>query len=142
MHIAHSLSEDSIGVEELAKRVGLKRRRIAQMARNKEIPGATRPNGYQYIYPATPELLDWIEWKRRKVQQRKQRNGTSRVKLTTGVITIQGIRQEFDIWLRRVGGIDGILKMGPECSKDIATELRAIARLYWQLTKQGFTAGH
>ena len=71
MHIAHLEEQKVIGVEELAKRVGLKRRQIGQLARNGKIPGAIRPDGYHYVYSLTPELLDWIEWKRRQVERRK-----------------------------------------------------------------------
>jgi hypothetical protein len=134
MHIAHPKNVELIPVEDLAKSVGLKRRHIAELARNERIPGAIRPDGYHRVYPVTPELLDWIEWKRRRVQQRKQHVRNAKANLETGVITVQGIRQEFDIWLRRVGGLNGILKMPSECRNDIAIELRAIARLYSQLT--------
>ena len=121
--------QDSIGVEELAKRTGLKRRRIAQLAADGKIPGAVRLNGYHFVYPLTPKLLDWIEWKRHQVQRRKQPK-IFKTKTNAGVITIQGIRQEFDIWKRRVGGLNGILKMDPECQQDILVELQALPRLY------------
>jgi len=142
MHIAHVQNAELIGVKELAKKVGLKRRQIAHLARNRKIPDAIQRDGYHYVYPVTPELRDWIEWKRRKVQQRKQPSKTAKVNLTTGVITVPGIRQEFDIWYRRVGELDGILKMPSKCRNDIAIELRPIARLYSQLANQGFRTGH
>jgi len=135
MHIAHLQDYKSIGVEELAKRAGLKRRRIAQMARNGEIPGAIRLDGYHYTYPVTPELLDWIEWKHRKVQQRKHPAKTAKVKPTIGVITVHGMRQDFDIWKRRMGGLDGILKLDPKARQDIMIELQAIASLHSDLAK-------
>jgi hypothetical protein len=103
------------------------------MARNGEIPGAIRLDGYHYKYPVTPELLDWIEWKRRKVQQRKRPVKEAKLKWNIGVTTIQGIRQEFDVWLRRVGGIDGILKMPPECLEDIVIEIQPIEKLHSQI---------
>ena len=118
-----------IGVEELAKRAGLKRRQIAQLARNGKIPGAIRPDGYHYEYRVTPELLDWIEWKRRRIQRRKQPE-SFQTRTNTGVITIQGLRQSFDIWKRRMGGLDGILKMDPEYQQDILVELQAFAMLH------------
>lgn len=46
--------------------------------------------------------------------------------LQTGVITIHGIRQSFDVWYRRVGGIDGIRKMEPDLQVEIMEELDSI----------------
>jgi hypothetical protein len=46
--------------------------------------------------------------------------------LQTGVITIQGIRQSFDIWSRRVGGIAGVQAMELEDQIEIMEELDAI----------------
>lgn len=50
-----------------------------------------------------------------------------------GVITIDGIRQEFEMWLRRMGGTKGILKLKPDMVKDIVKDLQPIARLYSDL---------
>jgi hypothetical protein len=46
--------------------------------------------------------------------------------LQTGVITVQGIRQSFEIWLRRVHGIEGVKKMDLEDQIEIMEELDAI----------------
>ncbi len=46
--------------------------------------------------------------------------------LQTGVITIHGIRQSFDVWYRRVGGINGVKKMEVEHQIEIAEELDSI----------------
>jgi len=46
--------------------------------------------------------------------------------LQTGVITVQGIRQSFEIWARRVGGIEGVKKMELEDQIEIMEELDAI----------------
>lgn len=136
MHIAHRQNVEFIGVEELAKRVGLKRRHIAQLARDGKIPEAIRLDGYHFAYPLTRELVDWIEWKRRKVQKRKQPSKTAKVNLTTGVITVPGIHQEFDIWYRRVGGRDGILKMESEILRDLVVEMQPIALLHWRIEQE------
>jgi hypothetical protein len=133
MHIAHLVEKQFLTVQELAKRMGLKRRQIAAEARKKRIPGVIRPDGYHYAYPLTPELLDWVEQKRRQVQRRKKAPAPERRKMNTGVITLQGIRAQFDVWLRRVGGLNGILKMGPEHINDILFEIEAIAKLHWQI---------
>jgi len=135
MHIAHRGKSELITVKELTKRVGLKRRQIAQLARNGKIPGAIRPDGYRYAYPVTPELVDWIEWKRNKVKQRRQGIRTGPANVNSGVITIQGLRQSFDIWFGRVGQLYGILKMPPEHRRDILLEIQPIARLHWELSK-------
>ena len=137
MHIAHRRNRVGITVEELAKRVGLKRRQIAELARRGKIPGANRPDGYHYEYPVTPELLDWIEWKRRQVERRKQPDSESRkIRTNTGVITIHGIRAEFDVWIRRVGGLEGILKMKPELREEIIGEILPIAKLSRDLIRR------
>jgi hypothetical protein len=46
--------------------------------------------------------------------------------LSTGMITIQGIRQSFDIWYRRVGGINGVRAMDLDHQIEIAEELDSI----------------
>jgi len=46
--------------------------------------------------------------------------------LQTGVITIHGIRQSFDVWYRRVGGINGVKAMEIEHQVEIAEELDSI----------------
>ena len=130
MHIAHLASPESFTVEELADRVGLKRRQIAQLARDGKIPGAIRPDGYHFEYVVTPELLDWVEWKRRQVIRRKHPTERENRRTDSGVITIQGLRQTFEIWVRRVGRLNGILKMELEDQLDILIELDAFARLH------------
>lgn len=46
--------------------------------------------------------------------------------LQHGVITVQGIRQHFDIWLHRVGGLNGIMKMDEDHQQEIMGELDQI----------------
>lgn len=46
--------------------------------------------------------------------------------LNTGVITIQGIRQEFDVWLRKVGGLNGVKAMDLDHQNEILEEVSAI----------------
>ena len=43
-----------------------------------------------------------------------------------GVASPHGLNAEFAIWLRRVGGIAGVMKMGPGYAEDIARELADI----------------
>lgn len=50
-----------------------------------------------------------------------------------GIIGIHGIRQELDIWLNRVGGIDGILKMDQAHQDEILGEIERFADLYAQI---------
>ena len=134
MHIAHSEVGQSITVEQLAKRIGLKRRQVANLAKKGGIPGVSRPDGCHYQYRLTPELRDWIERKRSEVTRRRvQRQSVvpnSGKARTHGITTIHGIRMEFDIWLRRVGRLEGILKMDRQSRDDIVGELRAIAELH------------
>lgn len=49
---------------------------------------------------------------------------------THGILTIHGISQEFDVWMRRVGGKEGIAKMSEEARDEIAGELEKFAELY------------
>ena len=134
MHIAHSEDAQSVTVEQLAKMIGLKRRQVANLAKKRNIPGVIRPNGYHYHYPLSPALRDWIERKRGEVTRKRDCGQSVLPKsgkaLTHGIVTIQGIRMEFDIWLRRVGGLDGILKMDRQSRHEIVGETRAIAQLY------------
>lgn len=46
--------------------------------------------------------------------------------LNTGVITPHGIRQSFDVWLRRMGGLEGIKKLELDMQEEIVEELSAI----------------
>lgn len=73
MHIAHSLAE-FLTVDEVAKRVGLKRRQIANLARAGEINGARRsPDGYHFEYPVSKELLMWISEKKKSTIRQRQK---------------------------------------------------------------------
>lgn len=47
-----------------------------------------------------------------------------------GFISIHGIRAEFDIWARKMGGVDGIIKLAPETISEILNELNAMGDLY------------
>lgn len=51
----------------------------------------------------------------------------------TGVYTVQGIRQSFDIWLRRVGGLGGVLDMDMDHKIEIMEELESICEFGLQL---------
>lgn len=53
--------------------------------------------------------------------------------LNTGVTTVHGIRQDFDVWVRRVGGIDGVRSMNSEMQGEILEELSAIVEFGMQL---------
>ena len=129
MHIAH---QKVLHVGQLAKMVGLQRRQIAYLAKKGRIPDAICLDGYHYQYPLTPELSDWIEWKRRQVEERKRVNSpeSRETKTDREVITIRGFRRRFDVWLNRVGGVKGILKMDDELRREILGELRPFARLH------------
>lgn len=54
-------------------------------------------------------------------------------KQTHGIISIHGIRQEIDVWLRRVGGIEGLLKMEEDDRKEIVGELNLISEIHAKL---------
>lgn len=53
--------------------------------------------------------------------------------LHTGVYTVQGVRQSFDVWLRRVGGLEGVKAMEPDHQIEIMEELDAICEFGMQL---------
>ncbi len=44
----------------------------------------------------------------------------------TGIYTVQGIRQSFDVWHRRVGGIEGVKAMDVDHQVEIFEEIEAI----------------
>ena len=132
MHIERRKVSRVLHVGQLAKMVCLQRRQIAYLAKKKRIPDAICPDGYHYKYPLTPELLDWIEWKRGLVERRKRANSpeSRRTRTHREVITIRGFRRRFDVWLNRVGGVEGILKMDDELRREILGELQPFARLH------------
>jgi hypothetical protein len=119
-------------VEQLAKMVGLKRRQIAALARNGEIPSAIRPDGYHYEYPLTPELLNWIEWKRRQVEKSKQ-PVPKRHKETSGIISIRGMRHDLEIWRLRIE--QEIDTWDDEVLEGVRLELTAFVDLHSRITK-------
>lgn len=47
-----------------------------------------------------------------------------------GITSIHGIRMEFDIWMKRVGGLEGIKGMDPEAQHEIAGEIETIVALW------------
>jgi hypothetical protein len=53
--------------------------------------------------------------------------------LESGVVTIHGIRQQFDVWFKRVGEMDGISKMDTDNKQDILEELDGIANVWAEL---------
>jgi hypothetical protein len=54
---------------------------------------------------------------------------------TRGIASVHGVRQDFDIWLRRVGGVEGIRKMNDEDVSAIMEELRPMYDLYRELMR-------
>lgn len=52
---------------------------------------------------------------------------------STGIYTIHGIRQEFDVWARRVGGLEGVKKMDTDHQVEIMEELAAICEFGFEL---------
>jgi len=52
----------------------------------------------------------------------------------SGIISIHGIRTEFDMWLKRCKGADGIKKMEEGNQKEIIQELQPMYELYLELT--------
>lgn len=46
--------------------------------------------------------------------------------LHTGIYTVQGIRQSFDVWYRRVGGMEGVKAMDVDHQIEIMEEIEAI----------------
>lgn len=54
---------------------------------------------------------------------------------TQGIITVNGIRVEFEAWLAKVKGVEGILAMEKAAITDILKELQPMATLYQQIIK-------
>ena len=50
-----------------------------------------------------------------------------------GLASVHGVNHEFSVWLRRVNGAHGILRMEAAAVKEIMGELEPIAKLYHQL---------
>jgi hypothetical protein len=53
--------------------------------------------------------------------------------LSSGVVTIQGIRQQFDVWMKRMNGLEGVLKLERDHQEEILGELEAMAALWGDL---------
>jgi hypothetical protein len=57
-------------------------------------------------------------------------------KNTHGIITIHGIRMEAEIWLRRLGGVNGLKALGPEEKGEIAREVSLFLEIHDAVTKE------
>lgn len=123
---------------ELARLVGLQRRQVAYLARQGAIPGAFRPYGNQFRFTVTSELENWIEWKCLQVSRSRQSLPSENRKMNVGVIAIHGIRQEFEIWRRRVE--PEIPKMEVEVIHEIIVELSGFVDLHGRL--KSIEGGH
>ena len=53
--------------------------------------------------------------------------------LNHGLITIHGIRQQFDLWLKKMGGIEGVLKRDQDAIEEIMGEIDEIVDFGLQL---------
>ncbi len=53
-----------------------------------------------------------------------------------GIASVHGVRADFDIWYRRVGGLSGIMKMGEGYPQDILRELEPIWYLVNELNEK------
>ena len=135
MHIAHYKDGDLITVQQVAKIIGLKRRAVAYLAKKRDIPDVTSTDGCHYAYRNTPRFRNWAERKRREVKAKKRPLIFRTQRNDVGVLTIQGIRMEFDIWLRKVGQLEGILKMEEEIQDEILRELEGFALLFKDILK-------
>ncbi|HEY8899063.1 MAG TPA: hypothetical protein VIM61_01420 [Chthoniobacterales bacterium] len=112
---------DAIPVETLAHLVGLKRRRIAQLASEGKIPGAVRTNGYHFRYPDTEELRTWIKEQNssRTLGDGSRWGPQTRRKKTSGagsggLTFLHQPRANFEHWLKRIGGRNAILALEQE----------------------------
>ena len=47
-----------------------------------------------------------------------------------GVATVQGVKAEFALWSRRVGGVRGVVEMGKRAASDVLNTLRPMASFY------------
>jgi hypothetical protein len=136
MHIAHYSKVKAFTVEQIAKMTGLKRRQIAYLARKDDFPRVARPDGYHNEYPVTPQLLAWIARKKQKVANRKRPKARRKPNRASGIISVHGLYFEFQIWLRRVGGADGIMTMQRDEIQEILGEIRPVVALYHELTQR------
>ena len=140
MHIAHYSDGEILTVEQLSKLVGLQRRQVANLARKEKVPGVTRPNGWHYQYRMNPDLRIWIQVKRSEVARKKRPPAIPNAKRHPmgGLASVHGIRADFEIWLRRVGGLAGILKMPSDNIMEIIGEIQPIGTLYLELGEKVF----
>ena len=138
MHIAHIADGEFLSVEQLAKMVGLKRRQIANLARDERIPDVTRPDGYHFQYRLTPELRDWIKRTRRQVEMSRLPKAAkpSPKDKNRGVLSLHGISMEFEIWLRKAGSAAGVLAQPADTRAMFAEQLKPMADLYRRIVER------
>ena len=100
MHIAHR-KEKLLSVEDVARHCGLKRRQIANLARDGKIDGARRSaDGYHFEYPDTEKLRTWIAWKRQAIRRRQAPVKNPR---NDGVPSPHAVAVHFMFWRREIG---------------------------------------
>ena len=94
---------------QVANLYGLKRGQIANLARRGKIPGVVRgPDGVHFQYPDTPELREAakaaktrsLEAGQRLFPPSRQLKGAA----AGGVGSPHAVRQQFDFWMREIGG--------------------------------------
>lgn len=104
-------------------------------------------NADHYIVLARAELTDKqrAKWAKKASDQRLSPaqlkasirmgevvSGTQTEK-THGLVSLVGIRQDFDIWYRRVKGVAGIKRMEFDAQKEVISDLKPFHELYLKL---------
>ena len=96
---------DYLHASDIRNLTGLSRPSVARLASRNEIPGAFRHDGVHFRFENSRALAAWIELqnvKRKKHTHRLNANDRS-----VGLVTIEGISMQFNLWLRKVSEDDG-----------------------------------
>jgi len=138
---------DHLHAADIKQLTGLSKASIARLARKQSIPGAFRHDGLHFRFPNSPALQSWIalqQAKRRidtiKKIQIQRPNANLRLNAndrSVGLITIEGVRMQFGLWLRKVKEDDGFPDQWDARRLSMLSELiRPIAELYSEITNK------
>src|SRR4051794_12653880 len=111
-------------MSDVAQMAGVSRQAAWKAASAGEIAGTTRSEGGQFLV-TRDGAEEWAMNKKalwrdqQRVRAARDRARFHKRTAVSGVIGIHGIRQDFDIWLRRVGGAEGILKQDKEDVQEV-----------------------
>jgi hypothetical protein len=95
---------DYLSASDIRNLTGLSKASVARLASKNEIPGAFRHDGVHFRYENSRALAAWIELQnaKRKIPAIKKTHRLNADDKSVGLVTIEGVHMQFNMWLRKV----------------------------------------